>query len=496
MAYRTVASVILLLTVLPCCLCATLVNWSSILDSAYLGEKVWKPTYMPTKEAVLKGLCPHGYFGDQSRLRQMEFNIRNKMEFNIAILGGSVPKSGNYTYPSVLQDFLRPYMPFNVTVFNFANPAAPSATQVNKFPDMRENINAADIDVVIMDVAANDAPTHAWLQRERRDTAKRNIEAEGREEMELLLNHLIKKDTALIYFETPTKTQRKKPYVIKPSDMAWGQKSGYGYNNLYDFKSMSCENQDVASNLHWVPLLSLHIPVYSYFDMGCAVKGVPFPKLWGDEIHPHDPVHRFAGTALGLGLLELINMVSDTTGKARVCPSESSDSVLAWDEFVAKQPVVEKMARVCSYNRSSYYSSTTQFEPSWRGAAWRYYEDVPNKPGWISDHKHSNSTNSSTDWDIHFKLKFAARAHYHVRLNLLMSYVNEMGTLQCCLDCDVFFPEFSCVTHIRDKFSVMEEFVFIKDVAPNVRIDASAEHTLKCRAEKKKKVKITAVVGC
>ena len=505
------ACVLLLVAVLYACPCTagerqSTIDWKGIVDNAYIGEKVWKPAVMPTRTAVLGGLCPHGYFGDQSRLRSMALKIEDKQEFNIAILGGSVPKVGNYTYPSVLQDFLSPYIPFKVNVFVFAIRGSPSASQVNRFPELRQNIKGANIDLVIMDIAANDVPTHSWIQREHRDISQRNIKAEGREEMELLLNHLVDNNTAILYFETPTKTQRQKPYVLTPADMSLGEKGGYKYNDLADLRYMTCASQDVASHLHWVPLISLHIPIISYFDIGCALEGIPVSRIWGGNIHPADHVHRLAGTALGLGVLELIHIVTDTTGSARQCPAATPELVRDWDQYVQTVPVVEKMARACSYQRMSFLSSDTSFVPAWHGSAWAYYEDVKGKLGWISNHKYPSSKNSSdTDWDIHFNLNLTAGAHYHIRLSLLVSYAAEMGGLRCCLDCDRFVPEFSCNTLIRDRLSVTQEFLFSKPTnahntsnsAPFLSdMSAFGDHILKCRADKKKKVKIVGIVGC
>jgi hypothetical protein len=490
---------------------------------------------------ISRAMTPHGYGGDKTRLKAALKRAREEKGLHVVVLGGSVPwgarlRDNRKKWSDRLQIMLTAVLkPIKVTVTNLAVPGTPSHTQAQAhFTEFLPHLQHAHI--VIVDISMNERPDTNYVNATGDGYDSRAHE--GRRLMELLLTYT-SNSTGIIYFETFSTANIIKPIVHQPQQMyQCSADSTVGFVNMVavprpgktrqsDLLFLSdCINYDidVATNFHWCSLLDLHIPIISYPDVICYYSSGPQKvsdpnSLWGRDPHPNPEVHQFISDIIGMSLLEvyhdvvhskdvLVDVTADST-------NEGVSRTVAWTEYMRLQPA--NLSRVfnedkpdvdCSVHPTTVLSSRLNklFVPVSRGEDWGYGEDRSGKSGWIVNPSKRNSVGASSTSATPQKREIAfslfSRANNGIgriiKLEILKSYTEDMGTLSCCLDCDGgehFVPSKVFDTRWQKHESQNEVVRMPFEAAVSSVKNGTSVNVLRCRANEGK-VKIISVIGC
>jgi len=163
------------------------------------------------------------------------------------------------------------------------------------------------------------------------------------------------------------------------------------------------------------------VPVASYRDAVWPVHGAPpadLSRLWGHGNHPLKLPHEFVADVVKHALLALLaRRLPPGACPARAPPPSAPATDL---RTVAASCVTRPGGPLASYSaRWPTDAYAPLAEPAPGSAAWRLYEDVPRKPGWIAS--------GAAPAALVFRLPFSA-ASPRLEIFFLRSY---LGT--CCI---------------------------------------------------------------
>ena len=524
--------------------------------------------------AVDAAIAPHNYTGNVSRICGGLMRARSEGQLRIVVLGTSMAAGAGLvgkerSWPKWLQEDAVKYSggAFRNATVSFA-PGGMSASFVLKLPTMREALHAAHL--VIADYSLNDRPTHCLYVKNNKG---HELEAAmGGQFMDGLM-HVLRPSTGALFLElfpmggfvhTITSDAQRDEYVGAPgSYLEWERPNetcvhgGREPSEEAAFERASRKTPrcpyDVARNFHWPELVTRAIPVLSYADGACrsdASPAVHTRALWDGEgrqwgyPHPSEATHRVVSQLVSKALAKHAERCATPEGMAPragawgLMPVGRAHAGRAGHEPTAAMsarcleprtyltapdtrgsPVVASSAAAAAATAGT-DTLAASFTPRHAGAAWRYYEDVPGKPGWIgtahapshggADDVHAASRNSAAAhaasgaaYEISFAVKTGALGM--VAVEVLHSYAG-MGRLRCGVNCER--PGVTqCAAHldIDARWEARESQGVLSTVAHEPARFARKEVLLQCsirptepqpNALNAPKVKVLSVVGC
>jgi hypothetical protein len=308
-------------------------------------------------------------------------------------------------------------------------------------------------DLVLVDIGLNDKPHHDPEFREHvayfeesdklsataREVAlakERKKQGEGRLLMQLLLR-FAPPTTAIMYIETFVGGGKTAPVIHSYPDLLAARQQGLT-DGVYDFEEKSITFDcypDVGRYYHFQALVEYKIPVFSYPDVVCPINNNSY---WGKSMHHSKEYHQFTAYLLALSIYELAKRdISETSLDAQL--PFPVGRIKEWNDYIYDRStdiksILDSKLVVCTITPLSYMAVNRpgRFKPVRVSSAWRYYMDVPDKPGWIADPISVAASSSSVPRVIVFPITLSTNQPM-LRLSFLKSYNSTMGTLSCCI---------------------------------------------------------------
>jgi hypothetical protein len=252
------------------------------------------------------------------------------------------------------------------------------------------------------------------------------------------------------------------------------------------------------------------IPVLSYVDVACSLALQTGKHdyrtrtaYWGRELHHDKKGHKFVALVASLAVFEYSVHDGTSTVYDNQLPawmpnvSAITPGLIAdWQAYVYDPTTtavgLDDSTLACLLHPSSRGLVTTF---SGAGKQWRYFEDVPGKPGWIVMPTTTTSRSSSPfAREIKFKVKLS-KHNPKVKLSLLSSYDKQMGQLTCCVEArsDSHCSVFNTLWHDKTSQVTVFEMKSLPDFSYIMGDKISMKLT--CTANKGK-IKIVDVMSC
>jgi len=317
-------------------------------------------------------------------------------------------------------------------------------------------VSAKNVDLILVDIGLNDKPhtdpefqeTVAYFEdADRISTAakeasllkERKKQGEGRLLMQLLLR-FAPTTTAIMYFETFAGGGKTAPIIHSLEDFVAARRDGLT-DGVYDFEEKAIVFDcfpDIGRYYHFQALVEYKIPIFSYPDVVCPIHNNSY---WGNDMHHSKEYHHFTAYLLALAIFELAKSDISITKFDSELPFPVK-KIKNWNNYIYDPSTDSKLRLdsklvVCAITPLSYMAVNrpARFTPVRKGGAWRFYQDVANKPGWIADARTDDASPSShgdRSRDIVFPITLSTEQPM-LRLSFLRSYNKTMGTLSCCI---------------------------------------------------------------
>ena len=299
-------------------------------------------------------------------------------------------------------------------------------------PEFRENVAHFESEEGITPAARE-----ASLIKERKK------QGEGRLLMQLLL-HFTSPSTSILYFETFAGGGKTNPVIHTYDDLKGAQEEGFT-NGVYSFEEKNISSEcfpDVGRYYHFQALVEYKIPIISYPDIICPIHNLSY---WGSPMHHPKEYHRFTAYLIAMSIyMHSENDLSETVYDSRL--PFSRDRITNWNLYIQNTSTDQKLRIdnklfVCILSPLSYMAINRpkKFKPFRKGNAWKYYMDVPNKPGWIAESVQVTSNEDGfsdlRSREIVFPIVLSTDNPV-MRLSFLRSYNFTMGKLSCCVSGD------------------------------------------------------------
>ena len=149
--------------------------------------------------------------------------------------------------------------------------------------------------------------------------------------------------------------------------------------------------------------------------------------LWSDFPHPDAETHFLAGIIVAHALRDMI--MGDNSPRGTVAGNQE----LEWDQLMAASPLPQQSADArCFMNPVTLMNAAkakrSHFLSTSRGDAWKFYEDVKGKPGWIAQ-----NANTSAGRSITFTITIGPLRRVH--MSYLRTYGAGLGYVRCSVGC-------------------------------------------------------------
>ena len=340
---------------------------------------------------------------------------------------------------------------------------------------------------------------------------------------------------------------RTRPLIRTAADLAAARDQGFTnghYDHLRATKyHFSCDQQEVSQYYHWQPLVEYKIPVISYLDTVCpfAARNLPpsSPRrqqhgrhartaFWGPNLHHGAEFHKFTAVLLAHAIHEYANHdISETSLDGGDLPSWmphqavlSKQQIADWNAYVYNSSTGAAPELDAKTIKCSVLPLQSKMKVAEHGSDWRYYEDVPGKPGWVCESSRSRrdqpaaapvaahaasvatpaavvaslTAPSNPQRSIAFSVRLP-RVQPIIKISVLMSYDPGMGVLRCCVDprgpehCHVFD------TLWADQTSQLMTMDMAFPDFPDKSADSELKRVLTCTADNGK-VKVVQIITC
>jgi hypothetical protein len=309
-------------------------RWDPFLETSQGSSmRPLKFVYPLNEVAIANASAPHGYVGNREHLHDALLRAAAGELINVVVLGTSVTLGTRVggvegsAWPHVLGVLAqRANLSMNVT--NMAAHAGSTFHYLSYLHDLVPQLLNADIvivDVSVMDSTDNDPQRFKGIETST----------------DMLASSLLGFGGAVVYLET------------------------FPYDQVDPGRPRK-EACDIATNMsnspHWKPLQDLQVPVVSY-PLAVCQHGEPYwdlhykfdGRIYG---HPLEYTHELIAELL---LGSFLQVTQQTTADIVETAPDTRETHIGSE--CALHP---KMAQVHATN------------------SWRYYEDIPGKPGWIS----------------------------------------------------------------------------------------------------------------
>lgn len=267
----------------------------------------------------------------------------------------------------------------------------------------------------------------------------------------------------------------------------------------------------------------------SYIDTVCPfVLGdlAPTPRLghapnafWGRGVHHAPEFHDFTAVLLSHAIFEYaMHDISETDMDGELptwMPHQrriDKQQIADWNSYVYNPITDTSLDLDAKTIKCTMEPLSSGMRVRRHGTAWRFYEDVKGKPGWISSTSRLNnesfsphtevkkSKDDSFDFANTRTIVFEAKIPKDkpiIKMTFLMSYDKRMGSTSCCIDPQSMGSKYCQLidTHWSDKTS---QIVTVDISFPNLPVNNSKtiqKHELHCTADSGK-VKIVDMVTC
>lgn len=386
-------------------------------------------------ENIRRAATPMGHIGGRLRWHKTLLKLLNKEFVHIAVVGGSMT-AGHGSSSSWVELFANASQErgYNVMVTNLAMPAANSMVFVNSWKRKVKSKLATrpEVDLFIIDFSVND---------------------------NLLLSEM---QSLLVAF----------PRLLSTL-------TNFHNASLLNLETFSLDSTGRKlsgcatkhNSMHWPILKEFGVPTVSYPEAVCDAWNQTFWHLTPGKpmAHPNITTHKLiARVMMDVFYLEMQHVCEHGIGRGEVA-APSTNVFLSASEKCLSEPETDLDAM----------DGEARFVPADRNASvWQFFEDHPNKPGWIA-------TGEGVSGDISFGIN--TRQGY-IQMGVLGTY-EHIGDVVCWLD---------SVDPHRGNSCRMSGLVAERVSTPqfmSMRATSGGHHLLRCRSDGRK-FKILSLKAC
>jgi len=413
--------------------------------------------------AVARGIRPLGVAGSRARLQSVLRDcMRSGDVLKIVVLGSSMTfghglPMGALPWPGLLEElFASADIGVRVEVDNMGTPGASSAIPMGHWNNIKARIAYAH--VVILDFAVTDRLDAIGRPQGMFGRTAKGIQHVYGQLLGLIAS--LKSRPAVLDLETQSGTNR------------------------------SLCDMNITEYPHWQVLLEKEIPVVSFSEAVCPAghtfwnhdtldeAGYSLPDP-GPIPHPGLMTHDLVSRLILAAFLDALEGACETISEAGEAAHEAARDAPAHPAPPLDALDVRTLCLAEQTHTALHSDDGSMRSVGRANAVWNFYEDVPEKPGWIAN-------SSGAPADIAFDIGIAQG---WIQLEILKTYEN-IGSVVCWLDAQAPSPGNACrVDGLWESRTSIQSFVYLRAVAP------AGRHTLSCRSNGKK-FKLMSITSC